>query len=230
MIPPTMPSAPVPGAPVPGSFPILPVNHTIYVNNLNEKIKKDELKKSLFHVMSQFGQILEIQAEKSLKKRGQAWIVFSNTQSAGEALKEMQSFNFYGKPMRVQYAKVKSDIVAKKDGTYVKRVRKKLKSKSKKKKKSKKTKTTDKGDQKEDTTPPNKVLMVENLPTQCNTAMLSMLFHQYAGFKDASMVPERPGIAFVEFDESVNSTLAKDSLQNFQITATHCMKISFAKI
>ena len=33
-------------------------NHTIYINNLNEKIKKDDLKKSLYAIFSQFGQVI----------------------------------------------------------------------------------------------------------------------------------------------------------------------------
>ena len=33
--------------------PNIPPNHTIYINNLNEKIKKDELKKSLYAIFSQ---------------------------------------------------------------------------------------------------------------------------------------------------------------------------------
>lgn len=35
-------------------------NNTVYINNLNEKIKKDELKKSLYAVFVQFGQIVDI--------------------------------------------------------------------------------------------------------------------------------------------------------------------------
>ncbi|KAF8563842.1 hypothetical protein P879_07528 [Paragonimus westermani] len=35
-------------------------NNTIYINNLNEKIKRDEVKKSLYAVFVQFGQILDI--------------------------------------------------------------------------------------------------------------------------------------------------------------------------
>jgi U2 small nuclear ribonucleoprotein B'' len=46
-------------------------SHTIYINNLNEKVKKDELKKSLYAIFSQFGQILDIVALKTLKMRGQ---------------------------------------------------------------------------------------------------------------------------------------------------------------
>jgi RNA recognition motif-containing protein len=46
-------------------------NHTIYVNNLNEKVKKEELKKSLYYIFSQFGQILDIVSIKTAKLRGE---------------------------------------------------------------------------------------------------------------------------------------------------------------
>ena len=74
-------------------------SQTIYVNNLNEKLKKDALKKALFAVFSQFGRILDIVASKRLKLRGQAWVVFSDVNAASNALRQMQSFPFYGKPM-----------------------------------------------------------------------------------------------------------------------------------
>ena len=35
-------------------------NETLYVNNLNENIKLDELKINLFHLFSEFGDIIEI--------------------------------------------------------------------------------------------------------------------------------------------------------------------------
>jgi RNA recognition motif-containing protein len=44
---------------------------TLYVNNLNEKVKKDVLKKTLYAVFSQFGRVIEIVASKGLKLRGQ---------------------------------------------------------------------------------------------------------------------------------------------------------------
>lgn len=74
-------------------------NHTIYINNLNEKIKKEELKKSLYAIFSQFGQILEIVAMKTLKMRGQAFVIFKEISSATVALRSMQGFPFYDKPM-----------------------------------------------------------------------------------------------------------------------------------
>ncbi|XP_061429525.1 U1 small nuclear ribonucleoprotein A-like [Lethenteron reissneri] len=106
-------------------------NHTIYINNLNEKIKKDELKKSLYAIFSQFGQILDIVALKTLKMRGQAFVIFKEISSATNALRSMQGFPFYDKPMRIQYSKVDSDIIAKMKGTFVEREKKKDRKKSK---------------------------------------------------------------------------------------------------
>uniref|UniRef100_A0A8C5WMQ8 U1 small nuclear ribonucleoprotein A n=1 Tax=Leptobrachium leishanense TaxID=445787 RepID=A0A8C5WMQ8_9ANUR len=100
-------------------------NNTIYINNLNEKIKKDELKKSLYAIFSQFGQILDILVSRSLKMRGQAFVIFKEVGSATNALRSMQGFPFYDKPMRIQYSKSDSDIIAKMKGTFVERDRKK---------------------------------------------------------------------------------------------------------
>uniref|UniRef100_A0A8C4QIT2 U1 small nuclear ribonucleoprotein A n=2 Tax=Eptatretus burgeri TaxID=7764 RepID=A0A8C4QIT2_EPTBU len=102
-------------------------NNTIYINNLNEKTKKDELKKSLYAIFSQFGQILNIVALKTLKMRGQAFVIFKEISSATNALRSMQGFPFYDKPMRIQYSKTDSDVIAKMKGTFVEREKKKEK-------------------------------------------------------------------------------------------------------
>lgn len=99
-------------------------NQTIYINNLNEKIKKEELKKSLYAIFSQFGQILDIVALKTLKMRGQAFVIFKEIASASNALRTMQGFPFYDKPMRIAYSKSDSDVVAKMKGTFKERPKK----------------------------------------------------------------------------------------------------------
>ena len=48
------------------------------------------------------------QAMKSLKRRGQAWIIFKEMSSATNALKSLQGFPFYNKPMRIAYARLSS--------------------------------------------------------------------------------------------------------------------------
>jgi len=231
----------------------------LYVNNLNEKVKKEELKKSLYHVFSQFGNIIDIFAAKTLKVRGQAWIVFDDLNGATKAVREMQNFNFYGKPMRVGYAKSKSDVISKADGTFKARPLRKpeLAVKTEKKKEPKKDeggppkkrKTTKEKKKKEEDSsssssssapaptsmvsetpaPPNNILFVENLPVQCTTMMLAMLFQQYTGYKESRLVSGKPGIAFIEFGDDGQATLAKDALQGFRITPQNLMKIAYAK-
>ena len=58
-----------------------------------------ELKKSLYAIFSQFGAILDIVAMKTLRMRGQAFVVFKDICSATTALRSMQGFPFYDKPM-----------------------------------------------------------------------------------------------------------------------------------
>merc|ERR1712117_717169 len=80
-----------------------------------------------------------------------------------------------------------------------------------------------------DNAPPNQILFLTNLPEETNEMMLSMLFNQFPGFKEVRLVPGRHDIAFVEFENEVQSAAARDALQGFKITPTASMKISFAK-
>jgi len=208
-------------------------NHTIYINNLNEKIKKEDLKKSLYAIFSQFGQILDIVALKTLKMRGQAFVVFKEISSATNALRSMQGFPFYDKPMRIAYSRADSDMIAKMKGTFTERPKKALADK----KKGKKGKagapvpapSAALSSQGVDNAPPNQILFLTNLPTETNEMMLSMLFNQFPGFKEVRLVPGRHDIAFVEFENELQSAAARDALQGFKITPTTAMKISFAK-
>lgn len=244
-------------------------NQTIYINNLNEKIKKDELKKSLYAIFSQFGQILDITALKTLKMRGQAFVIFKDINSATNALRSMQGFPFYDKPMRIAYSKKDSDVIAKMKGTFVERPKKKkmeddeVRGDSKRKKKQAQNRaaaqaaaaaaaapvqqvvqpmppamagvnsTPAAATPAAPTTipeqPPNQILFLTNLPEETTEMMLSMLFNQFPGFKEVRLVPGRHDIAFVEFENEIQSAAAKDALQGFKITPTNAMKISFAK-
>lgn len=233
-------------------------SQTIYINNLNERIKKEELRKSLYTMFSQFGTVLDVVALKTLSMRGQAFVVLKDIPSATNAMRAMQNFPFYDKPMRIQYSKKQSDIISKMNGTFIERVKKpsekrkaeeaalheakkqKLKQDATKKPEKKKKEET-----KETTTssstsssaqtlnpkqqPPNKILFVENLPEQCTDLMLSMLFQQFAGYKEVRMVQGKTGIAFVEFDNEIEAGVAMNGLQHFKIIPTHLMVISYAK-
>ncbi|XAR61351.1 hypothetical protein NMG60_11035031 [Bertholletia excelsa] len=241
----------------------IPPNMTIYINNVDEKIKLEELKKSVHAVFSQFGKILEVLAFKTLKHKGQAWVVFEDVSSATNALQKMQGFPFYDKPMvwphlsyhRIQYAKTKSDIIAKADGTFVPRERRKRhEDKGRKRKELHDANQVGMGLNPayagaysatplsqipymgggkpvvpEAPAPPNNILFVQNLPHQTTQMMLQMLFCQYQGFKEVRMVEAKPGIAFVEYDNEMQSTVAMQGLQGFKISPENPMVISYAK-
>ena len=53
--------------------------------------------------------------------RGQAFVVFSDINSARNALEAMRGFPLYEKPMCINFARSTSDIIAKREGTYVER-------------------------------------------------------------------------------------------------------------
>ncbi|GAQ86276.1 putative RNA recognition motif containing protein [Klebsormidium nitens] len=236
-------------------------NQTIYVSNLNEKIKKEEMKKSLYAVFSQFGKILDIVNLKTLKLRGQAWVVFDDITAATNALRQMQGFPFYDKPMKIAYAKTKSDAVSKADGTFVPREKRKAIEEREKEKARKRAAAAGPvpaalpGQMPgmmpgmvpgmvppaygygmpppmavpEAPAPPNNLLFVENLPLEASKLMLSTLFNQFPGFKEVRMIESKPGIAFVEFSDENQSTVAMSGLQGYRITPTNPMLITYAK-
>eukprot|EP00850_Spirogloea_muscicola_P023097 SM000328S12467 [mRNA] locus=s328:80075:81541:- [translate_table: standard] len=216
-----------------------------------------ELKKSLYAVFSQFGKILDIVALKTLKLRGQAWVVFDDITSATNALRQMQGFPFYDKPMRISYAKAKSDVISKADGTFVPRdKKKKAEEKARKKLEDSQQAQYQPGvipadgggygygmpqpgmpmggmpprpTMPEAPAPPNSLLFLQALPHETTSAMLQTLFAQFPGFKEVRMVEAKPGIAFVEFGDDMQATVALQGLQGYRISPTHPMQISYAK-
>jgi U2 small nuclear ribonucleoprotein B'' len=50
-------------------------------------------------MFSQFGTIMDVVAMKTLKMRGQAFVVFRDVASATNAMRAMTNFPFYDKPM-----------------------------------------------------------------------------------------------------------------------------------
>ncbi|KAJ6263430.1 hypothetical protein Dda_1993 [Drechslerella dactyloides] len=101
-----------------GSTGGVPPNQTLYISNLNDKIHKPDLKIALYTLFSTYGVVLDVVALKTMKMRGQAHVAFRDVAGASSAMRACQGMAFFGKEMRIQYAKSKSDTIAKLDGTY----------------------------------------------------------------------------------------------------------------
>lgn len=227
----------------------IPPNQTIYIKNLNEKVNKEELKRSLYCLFSQFGRILDVVALKTPKLRGQAWICFSEITAASNAVRQMQNFPFYDKPIRIQYAKAKSDCISKAEGTFVpKEKKKKQEEKADRKRRPEGAQQAAganvaaaqnnggptappyrKTSAQESAADPNSILFVQNLPHETTSIMLQMLFQQYPGFKEVRMIEAKPGIAFVEFEDEDQASVAMQALEGFKVTPQNPMEISYAK-
>ncbi|OQV24532.1 putative U2 small nuclear ribonucleoprotein B'' [Hypsibius exemplaris] len=216
-------------------------NSTLYVNNLNEKVKKEELKKSLYHLFSQFGSILDIVALKTIKMRGQAFIVFKDISNATAALRSLQGCPFYNKPMRLDFAQSESEAIQKMKGTF--RLKKKEedgKDGAKKKKEKKVGDAAKNGidhfssfaevDPNADAdAAPNQLLFITNLPAEANLEAIASIFGQHPGYKEVRLVPGRSDIAFVEYESELTAASARDSLNGFKITPSNPLNITFAK-
>ncbi|KAL4857565.1 U2 small nuclear ribonucleoprotein B'' [Chlorella vulgaris] len=211
-------------------------NQTIYVANLQQKIKKQELKQLLFCLFGQFGKIIDIVTMRTDRLRGQAWIVFSDISAATAALRGMQDFPFFEKPMRVSFAKSASNAVSKKKG-----------GKAAKGKPPKAPGAAADGDAAAkakqpgdaaaaaaggkrqaaavDVGQPNPRLFVEDLPSATTAAMLEMLFQQFPGCKEVTTVPAKPGIAFIQFETEMQASNSESAQNRF---AAPLMRVSAA--
>lgn len=74
-------------------------NTTLYVNNLNDKINKEELRSQLFALFTTYGKIIDIVASKSQQMRGQAFLVFTDLAGATSAMRACEGMDFYDKPL-----------------------------------------------------------------------------------------------------------------------------------
>ncbi|CAE8581448.1 unnamed protein product [Polarella glacialis] len=226
------------------SYGDVPPNQTLYVNNLNEKIKVPELKCCLLELFSSYGEVLDVVAAGSLKRKGQAFVVFSDISCATNALRSLNGFVFLDKPMKITYCRTKSDIVSHEDGTWKPRAKeggkaadatrpKKVPGLSAAKAQEVQPKMAQHpaagaaGAAAGDGQPSN-VLFVENLPAEVNDLMLTMLFRQYPGFQEARLIKGR-NVAFIEYGDEQQASIARHGLQGFMVTPDMALKIAFAK-
>lgn len=230
------------------------VNQTLYVRNLDERTHVDRMKLMLYTVFSRYGSVLDVVCNRRIAARGQAWIAFRDAAQAVEARKAMQGKELFGKEMDIHFAKSKSDVVARADGTFkprpkraapesgnghaapageagegkVKKVRVEQAARASAEPGAGPAPAAAAKAKAEPPNPPNQVLFAEGLPADITSAALDLLFKQYTGFLATRIVAPRR-IAFVDFDSTGNATLAKIGLDGFKLDAELSLKLSFAK-
>ncbi|KAI9800301.1 MAG: hypothetical protein M1833_003415 [Piccolia ochrophora] len=91
-------------------------NCTVYVKNLEERIKIPELTSALHEIFSEYGTIIDLVAKRNLRAKGQAFVVFDDPSAAERAIAEVQGFDLFEKPMVLDYARSRSDATVKRTG------------------------------------------------------------------------------------------------------------------
>ncbi|KAL7629683.1 hypothetical protein AAE478_001206 [Parahypoxylon ruwenzoriense] len=89
---------------------------TVYVRNLDERVKPEPLREALNIIFSDYGNVIDIVAKRNLKAKGQAFVVFDRPESALQAVEEVQGFELFDKPMQVALARTRSDATVKRSG------------------------------------------------------------------------------------------------------------------
>ncbi|KIV93433.1 hypothetical protein PV10_04646 [Exophiala mesophila] len=92
-----------------------PPSATVYVKNLEERIKVDALKTALTEIFSEYGNIIDLVAKTNLKAKGQAFVVFDSAEDAAKAIEEINGFELFDKPMQLDFARTRSDATVRKE-------------------------------------------------------------------------------------------------------------------
>ncbi|KAF8606481.1 RNA-binding domain-containing protein [Ceratobasidium sp. AG-I] len=241
---------PAPPAPVPE---VVEASETLYIQNLNEKIKIEQMKSTLRALFKGYGNILDVVAHGNLRMRGQAFVSFESKEVAAKALKEVKNFPLYAKPMQISFAKSRSDAVVKAldepqfeqhhSARVAAKRRKRWDNPHQRKRKAKRAAAADATNPSapapaprrqavqmpDEYLPPNKILFLQNLPPDVRQDQLMALFGQYPGLSEVRMIPTKKDIAFVEFVDETTAGVAKDALHNYKLDGEGKIKITFAR-
>ncbi|KAH9824864.1 hypothetical protein DFH28DRAFT_877964 [Melampsora americana] len=226
---------------------------TLYVQNLCDKIKKQDLRRMLYQLFSIHGKVLDVVALKGHQMRGQAFIVFRDLQGSTQAMRYLDGTSFLDRELKITYALKRSFASIKEiageevlyqvrlglidpetlqevgrskltvSGAQAANVKQPADSAAAAAVKAAGSAPVLSGED------PNPVLFLEGLPAEVTDDMMAVLFQQYPGFQSVRLVPGRTGIGFVQYDTSSQSDMAKTALDGFQLAPGVMMKVGFAR-
>lgn len=206
-------------------------------------------------IFSQYGKVVEIVCSRGIKLRGQAWVTFTDVASATSAMRGKQGFNFYDKPIHLAYAKQISTKAVRAGkinppavtgtataGTAAGKRKRGDDSSVAGNGDAEDGNNSDGGDAHKGPHPtlahanvlevnnePHHVLFAQNLPSACSEEMLAVLFSQCQGYKELRIPPGNKGIAFIEFENEVQASLALKQLHGHALTATDQLFLTYSK-
>jgi len=215
---------------------------TLYVRNLTEKLNKEKLRRQLYNLFTRFGPILDVAVQPGQRNRGQAWVVFADVESATKAKSTLSNYVFFAKPMDIQFAAARSDVVTRLEGTYVPREKKPREERPAKKARADQPagaplptsaqleaeRQAQAAASRDANNPPGPIIKVDGFGDDVTQALIDSIMAQYAGHKETRFIAGK-GVAFVEFFTTGQATTALQGLRGFALTPAYKMRINYAK-
>lgn len=190
------------------TLPIAP-NQTLYIKNLDDKLSSRELKIQLYSLFSFVAPVVNIEARKSIKTRGQAWVSFISEEAATIAMQTFQGFNLLGKEMHIEYSKSQSKALHEIESI---------------------KKIEEPESESEDEEPVIKetpILKVEGYPPKTNETILSIVFRRIPGFQRVEL---KDGYAIVVYDAVESASKALNNFQNFKVNGDYRLSVQFYNV
>lgn len=207
---------------------------TLYVRNLNQKVTTNKLKNGLERLFNSSGfNVLNIQASKNKRLRGQAFVSFRKDVDIKDVMDALNTEMLFDMPIHLQIAKTDSDGVLQQNLTekefqnYIKKQRfQRLHNRNKKTTVNENKRQLDESDENSENSQqittisnknkrmketPNKMMILTLLPNDTTKEMLVDIFSKFKGFLTVNYVSIRH-LALIEFQTEQNSIDCRESL------------------
>ncbi|KAF9777447.1 hypothetical protein BJ322DRAFT_1206600 [Thelephora terrestris] len=193
-------------------------SETLYIQNLNERIKIPVLKASLRGLFKSYGEVLDVVAHNNLADARSSFVSFESADIAKKAAEGGSRVSVVFKPIQISFARTRSDAVVnklepsvldahkarrlqhKKDTRYTNPLKQKFKAK-------RLAAESDVGAAPVARRPAILFLQISESVTK---DQLNALFSQYPNLHESD-------IAFVEYLDEGSATVAKDALHNYKL-------------
>ena len=75
----------------------------------------------------------------------------------------------------------------------------------------------------------SKIVYAKGLPVECTKEMIEMIFSQCNGFQEVRLPPGNRNIAFIEFEEDIQASMAQKQLNGFQLSQSHQLELEIGE-
>ncbi|CAE6506305.1 unnamed protein product [Rhizoctonia solani] len=223
-------------------------NKTLYIKNLNDQVRKDELKSQLYALFTPYGRIVDVVAIKSPKMRGQAFVVFQDLAGATAAMRAWDGELFYDKEMKIEYAKTRSHATRRIEEpgwdplAEAKAKALGLGSRLKKDRRQEDGEAMDMDDEQSSNPHPQQTLsapntysavtissrlLCTNIPPETQQEALEKLFQKHPGLQSLVLTPPgQPKSAQVQFEQPDQAKAARDALHGHSLKSDWAMSVT----